>query len=85
MKAMLTMHVYLVAAAVYADGSAREPTEIQNLQVGDGDVPRGLAIPLYMVFPRIFTCPTSISEVRHQLQYHGHSQTLSTISPPLPL
>ncbi len=46
----------------YAEGSAREATEIQNLQVGDGDVPRGLAIPLYMIFPRIFTCPTSIGD-----------------------
>ena len=25
-------------------------------------MPRGLAIPLYMIFPRIFTCPTSVSD-----------------------
>lgn len=51
-----------VETITYAEGQAREATEIQNLQIGDGDVPRGLAIPLYMIFPRIFTCPTSISD-----------------------
>ena len=41
---------------------AREATEIQNLQVGDGAVCLNLAIPLYIVFPRVFTCPTIISD-----------------------
>lgn len=41
---------------------ARETTEIQNLQVGDGNCCRNLAIPLYMVLPRIFTCPTVITD-----------------------
>jgi hypothetical protein len=33
-------------------------TEIQNIQIADGDVCRNLVIPIYMVFPRLFTCPT---------------------------
>lgn len=41
-----------------AEGFARDPTEIQNIQLADGDVCRGLTIPVYMVFPRLFTCPT---------------------------
>lgn len=41
-----------------ADGYAKEATEIQNIQVGDGDVCRNTSIPIYMVFPRLFTCPT---------------------------
>jgi len=40
------------------EGYAKEPTEVQNIQVADGDVARGLPIPLFMVFPRLFTCPT---------------------------
>ena len=36
----------------------REATEVQNVQVGDGDICRGLPIPLYFIFPRIFCCPT---------------------------
>lgn len=33
-------------------------TEIQNVQIGEGDVACGIAIPIDMVFPRLFTCPT---------------------------
>ncbi len=42
------------------DNRAREVTEIQNLQIGDGDVSRNMFIPIYMLFPRMFTCPTTI-------------------------
>lgn len=41
-----------------AEGYARDPTEIQNIQIADGDVCRGVPIPIYMLFPRLFTCPT---------------------------
>ncbi|XP_014166075.1 vacuolar protein sorting-associated protein 26C [Geospiza fortis] len=41
-----------------AEGYARDATEIQNIQIADGDVCRGLPIPIHMVFPRLFTCPT---------------------------
>ena len=37
---------------------ARESTEVQNIQISDGDVCRNLVIPMYMVFPRLYTCPT---------------------------
>ncbi|XP_016320019.1 vacuolar protein sorting-associated protein 26C [Sinocyclocheilus anshuiensis] len=41
-----------------AEGYARDATEIQSIQIAEGDVCRGLSIPIYMVFPRLFTCPT---------------------------
>ena len=41
-----------------AEGYAKEATEIQNVQFADGDVCRKLTIPLHMIFPRLFTCPT---------------------------
>jgi hypothetical protein len=41
-----------------AEGYAKEATEIQNVQVADGDVCRKLSIPLHMIFPRLFTCPS---------------------------
>jgi hypothetical protein len=40
-------------------GRAKEPTEIQSLQVGEGDVRKGTPIPLFMTFPRQFSCPTT--------------------------
>ena len=41
-----------------SEGFAKEATEIQNIQLADGDVCRGVVIPIYMIFPRLFTCPT---------------------------
>lgn len=41
-----------------AEGYARDATEIQNIQIAEGDVCHSLPIPVYMVFPRLFTCPT---------------------------
>lgn len=41
-----------------ADGFAKEATEIQNIQITDGDVAAGLKVPIFMIFPRLFTCPT---------------------------
>ncbi|XP_063233764.1 vacuolar protein sorting-associated protein 26C [Bacillus rossius redtenbacheri] len=41
-----------------AEGYAKDATEIQNIQIGEGSVSTGLAIPIHMVFPRLFTCPT---------------------------
>lgn len=41
-----------------AEGYAKDATEIQNIQIGEGDVCRAMTIPIYMVFPRLFTCPT---------------------------
>ncbi|KAJ8678913.1 hypothetical protein QAD02_014700 [Eretmocerus hayati] len=41
-----------------AEGYSRDATEIQNIQIGEGNVCTGLAIPIHMIFPRLFTCPT---------------------------
>lgn len=35
-----------------------ETTEIQMTQVADGDVCRGLSLPIYLILPRLLTCPT---------------------------
>ena len=57
MRCVLTPQCPLPAPGC-AEGYARDATEIQNIQIADGDVCRGLSIPIYMVFPRLFTCPT---------------------------
>jgi len=41
-----------------AEGFAKEATEIQNIQIVDGDIAHGFQVPIYMVFPRLFTCPS---------------------------
>ncbi|XP_014224137.1 Down syndrome critical region protein 3 homolog [Trichogramma pretiosum] len=44
-----------------AEGYSKDATEIQNIQIGEGNVCTELAIPIYMIFPRLFTCPTLIT------------------------
>lgn len=41
-----------------AEGFSKDATEIQNLQIADGNVCPKLQIPIYMTFPRLFTCPS---------------------------
>lgn len=43
-----------------AEGYSKDASEIQNLQIADGNVCPKLQIPIYMTFPRLFTC-SSIS------------------------
>lgn len=44
-----------------AQGYSRDATEIQNIQIGEGDVCRNILIPIHMIFPRLFTCPTLVT------------------------
>lgn len=45
-----------------AEGYSRDATEIQNIQLADGNICAKLQIPIYMIFPRLFTCPTLITK-----------------------
>jgi hypothetical protein len=47
-----------VESVAAGDRMATETSEIQTTQVADGDICRGLAVPIYMVLPRLLTCPT---------------------------
>jgi len=44
-----------------AEGYARDATEIQNIQIGEGNVCKGVVIPIHMIFPRLFTCPSLVT------------------------
>jgi len=58
----IELQLVRVESCTYMEGEAREATEIQNIQIADGNVVRGLAIPIHMVFPRLFTCSTTITK-----------------------
>ncbi|KAL1500475.1 hypothetical protein AB1Y20_013132 [Prymnesium parvum] len=57
----IELQLVRVETCSYADGMAREATEIQNIQIADGSVCQGWSIPIHMVFPRLFTCPTVLT------------------------
>ncbi|KAL8009655.1 putative vacuolar protein sorting protein 26 related protein [Plasmopara halstedii] len=50
-----------VESVAHDEGIAKDATEIQNVQIGWGDVCRQMPIPIYMIFPRLFTCPTMLT------------------------
>jgi len=52
-----------------ADGFAKEATEIQNIQIVDGDVQRGVEVPIFMIFPRLFTCPSLVSARTFKVEF----------------
>lgn len=59
----IELQLVRVESCAYMEGEAREATEIQNIQIVDGNIPRGLAVPIHMVFPRLFTCCTTITKL----------------------
>ena len=54
----IELQLVRVETCSYNDGMAREATEIQNIQIADGPICHHWPIPIHMVFPRLFTCPT---------------------------
>ncbi|XP_018331186.1 Down syndrome critical region protein 3 isoform X2 [Agrilus planipennis] len=57
----LELQLVRVETCGCAEGYSRDATEIQNIQIGDGNIPHNVPIPIYMIFPRLFTCPTLIT------------------------
>jgi hypothetical protein len=47
---------------VILDGKTmKEASEIQNIQICEGNICHDLVVPMYMVFPRLYSCPTVIT------------------------
>ncbi len=42
----------------HSSSIAREATDIQCTQVAEGDAVRGLELPIHLVLPRLYTCPS---------------------------
>lgn len=55
----IELQLVRVETVEHEGSKAREATEILNLQLAEGDVARDLLIPMYLIFPRLFTCPTT--------------------------
>eukprot|EP01138_Halocafeteria_seosinensis_P005697 gb/GECG01005824.1/.p1 GENE.gb/GECG01005824.1/~~gb/GECG01005824.1/.p1 ORF type:complete len:100 (+),score=5.41 gb/GECG01005824.1/:1-300(+) len=44
-----------------------ESTEVQNLQIADGHPAHNMQLPIYMILPRLFTCPSVEANVSETL------------------
>jgi hypothetical protein len=55
---------------VTADGKlTKEATEVENIQIGEGNICRNLIVPMYMVFPRLYSCPTSLANAQFKIEF----------------
>ncbi|ORC90835.1 uncharacterized protein TM35_000072590 [Trypanosoma theileri] len=54
----IELQLLRVEHAATSEKIAHKATEVQSIQVADGDVSRNLDIPIYMFFPRWYTCPS---------------------------
>lgn len=75
-----------VESCTVNDKKIIEPTEIQNLQIGDGNVLENQDISIYMIPPRLFSCPTVITksfsiefELNIIVLFHGGHQVTENI------
>mmetsp|Transcript_1824 Transcript_1824/g.2336 ORF Transcript_1824/g.2336 Transcript_1824/m.2336 type:complete len:316 (-) Transcript_1824:309-1256(-) len=57
-----------VESVIAEDKEHREATEIQNIQIADGDIPHGTTLPIYFVFPRLFSC-CSITSSLYKVEF----------------
>lgn len=55
----IDLQLVRVESCGYSEGLAKEATEIQTIQLVCGHADEAWAIPIYMLFPRLFTCPTT--------------------------
>ncbi|KAH9579717.1 Vacuolar protein sorting protein 26 related [Trypanosoma melophagium] len=54
----IELQLLRVEHAATTEVTAHKATEVQRIQVADGDVLHNLDIPIYMFFPRWYTCPS---------------------------
>ncbi|TRY77069.1 hypothetical protein TCAL_00023 [Tigriopus californicus] len=53
-----SVEIQLIRSEQVGVDDPKDCTEVQNIQIADGDVPRSLKIPLHMVLPQLFACAT---------------------------
>lgn len=58
-----------VETAGCAEGYSKDATEIQNLQICDGNVCPKIQVPIYFTFPRLFTCPTTTNTRNFKINF----------------
>uniref|UniRef100_A0A0K2V8B7 Down syndrome critical region protein 3 homolog [Metaseiulus occidentalis] n=2 Tax=Lepeophtheirus salmonis TaxID=72036 RepID=A0A0K2V8B7_LEPSM len=57
----------------YTDNLFKDTSEIQNLQICDGDIIKDLEVPIHMFLPRNFSCSSlKIDEVPFQIGFELH-------------
>ncbi|XP_071716471.1 uncharacterized protein [Rutidosis leptorrhynchoides] len=54
----IEIHLLRVESIMVGEKIATETSTVQTTQIADGDVCRNMSLPIYVVLPRLLTCPT---------------------------
>ena len=65
----IELQLVRVESILYENKMLKSASEVQNIQICDGNVNRNFVLPLYMVFPRIFSCPTININPNYKIEF----------------
>ncbi|XAR63545.1 hypothetical protein NMG60_11023510 [Bertholletia excelsa] len=57
----IDIHLLRVESILVGEKIVTESSLIQTTQIADGDVCRNMALPIYIILPRLLTCPTTFA------------------------
>ncbi|XP_050220528.1 uncharacterized protein LOC126670751 [Mercurialis annua] len=57
----IDIHLLRVESILHGDKIVTETSLIQTTQITDGDVCRNMTLPIYVILPRLLTCPTVLA------------------------
>ncbi|KAK9266178.1 hypothetical protein L1049_027243 [Liquidambar formosana] len=57
----IDIHLLRVESILVGEKIVTETSLIQTTQIADGDVCRGMTLPIYVILPRLLTCPTVLA------------------------
>ncbi|KAL6281698.1 hypothetical protein ACE6H2_018579 [Prunus campanulata] len=57
----IDMHLLRVESILLGEKIVTEQSLIQTTQIADGDVCRNMTLPIYVILPRLLTCPTVLA------------------------
>lgn len=87
-KAIKSIEIQLVRIEEIPKEEFKQASEVQNIQVAHGNVQLGQNIPLFMLLPRYFSCPsknTSAFGINFQLNISVIFQDLTIVTENIPI
>ncbi|PON44699.1 Vacuolar protein sorting protein 26 related [Parasponia andersonii] len=57
----IDLHLLRVESVLLGEKIITETSLVQTTQIADGDVCRNLSLPIYVILPRLLTCPTVLA------------------------
>ncbi|GMH03925.1 hypothetical protein Nepgr_005764 [Nepenthes gracilis] len=85
----IDIHLVRVESILVGERIVTESSLIQTTQIADGDIRRGLTLPIYVMLPRLLTCPTVLAgpfsiefKVTIVVSFHSELQKLHPKSDP---